>query len=297
MHQDHKKYFSFTKKSRVDKSINSLLGLVEGIAIDRVINPTEISFLQLWLDDHADVQNIHPYNELIPVINDALSDGVLSQEEYEDIVWLCQKLRSTEYFDQTTADLQRLHAVLGGIVADGHISEEELNGLSTWLQDHESLKKCWPYDEIDSLVSVVLQDKKIDNEEQKLLHDFFSEFISIMDDKTITSPVINENQKIIGLCAVCPEIEFENSKFCFTGASSRYTRSTLIATVERFGGEVSSSVNKKVQYLVIGADGNPCWTYACYGRKVEKAVELRKQGIKIQIIHENDFHDAVADQG
>ncbi len=27
--------------------------------------------------------------------------------------------------------------------------------------------------------------------------------------------------------------------------------------------------------LVIGGGANPCWAYACYGQKVEKAVELR----------------------
>lgn len=53
--------------------------------------------------------------------------------------------------------------------------------------------------------------------------------------------------------------------------------------------------SKKVNYLVVGGEGNPCWAYACYGRKVEKAVELRRQGHPIVIVHENDFHDAVLD--
>ncbi len=70
-----------------------------------------------------------------------------------------------------------------------------------------------------------------------------------------------------------------------------------MATVDKLGGEVTTSVTKQVRYLIIGTDGNPCWAYACYGRKVEKAVELRKQGIRILIIPENDFHDAVADVG
>ncbi len=51
----------------------------------------------------------------------------------------------------------------------------------------------------------------------------------------------------------------------------------------------------KLNYLVIGAEGNPCWAFACYGRKVEKAVELRKKGIRVVLVHENDFHDAVLD--
>ena len=253
--------------------------------------------MNLWLAEHADVRSWHPYTELIPVVQAAVADGILTQDEHDDIAWLCERLQSTEFFDKITADLQRLHAILGGIVADYVVTEAELRGLSSWLQDHEHLRTCWPYDEIDSLITGIMRDQTIDDEEQKLLKNFFSEFIAVMDDRTITSPLVAENQNIVGLCAVCPEIEFQGSKFCFTGASSRYTRDSLTSTVEKLGGQVSSSATKLVKYLVIGANGNPCWAYACYGRKVEKAIELRKQGIRVLIVHENDFHDAIADEG
>lgn len=133
MHPDHLEYARFTSRARFEKSVNSLLGLIEGIAIDSCINPSEISFLNLWLAEHADVRDRHPYNELVPVVQAAVADGVLTQEEHDDIVWLCERLRSTEYFDQTTADLQRLHAILGGIVSDGQVTEDELRGLSACL--------------------------------------------------------------------------------------------------------------------------------------------------------------------
>lgn len=296
MHLDHLKYAKFTSRARLEKSVNSLLGIVEGIVIDSSINNSEVSFLNLWLAEHIDVRDRHPYSELIPVVQAAVADGVLTQEEHDDIIWLCEKLRSTEFFDKTTADLQRLHAILGGIVSDGIVSESELRGLSSWLQEHEHLRTCWPYDEVDSLITSVLRDQKVDSQEHAMLKAFFSEFTALMDDRTITSPVISEAGSVVGLCAVCPEIQFSGAKFCFTGASTRYTRSALSSTVERLGGEVVSAPNKHVKYLIIGADGNPCWAYACYGRKVEKAIELRKQGVRILIIHENDFHDAVADE-
>jgi BRCA1 C Terminus (BRCT) domain len=295
MHSDHQQYVKFTSRARLDKAVNSLSGIIEGISIDGAINASELGFLHIWLSEHAEFQDRHPFNEFVPVVQAAVADGVLTLDEREDIIWLCERLRSTEYYDKTTADLQRLHAMVGGIVADGVISAEELRGLSLWLQDHEHLKTCWPYDEIDSLVTAVLADKKIDEREHKMLKDFFGEFIAVLDDRTITSPQVTEGATLVGLCAVCPEIEFEDSKFCFTGASARYTRSQLVDTVSRLGGEFVSSVTAKVKYLVIGAEGNPCWAYACYGRKVEKAVELRKSGVRLLIIHENDFHDAVAD--
>jgi len=297
MHPEHLKYARFTSKSRLEKSLNSLLGLIEGIAIDSSINKSEVEFLNLWLQEHADVRERHPYNELIPVLQVAVEDGVFTQDEYEDIVWLCERLRSVEFVDQTTADLQRLHAILGGIISDGLVTEDELRGLSRWLQDHEHLKSCWPYDEIDSLIIGVMNDHKIDPEEHAKLKAFFSEFTALLDDRTIASPVVSEGPNIVGLCAVCPEIEFSGSSFCFTGASSLYTKSEFAAIVKRLGGSVASDVTKAVNYLIIGAEGNPCWAYACYGRKVEKAVKLRKIGIRILLVHENDFLDAVADAG
>ena len=57
--------------------------------------------------------------------------------------------------------------------------------------------------------------------------------------------------------------------------------------------EFQKNPTKQTDFLIIGADGNPCWAYACYGRKVEKAVHLRKQGSRLLIVHENDFWDAV----
>ena len=295
LHTELSPYYRFTGKARLEKTINSLLGIVEGIAADSRINATEIGFLRNWLDEHQEMANLHPLNELMPVVANALDDGVLSSEEQQDIRWLCERLRSNQYFDAVTSDMQRLHAMVGAIAADAAVSEAELRGLSAWLSEHYHLKTCWPYDEIDSLVTKVMSDGRIDDQEHRLVHGFFSEFIALFDDRTVTSPPIIEGTSLGGLCAVCPEITFAESTFCFTGTSSKYSRTEFSKLVKSLGGEPMNGVSGKLNYLVIGADGNPCWAYACYGRKVEKAVELRKQGKRIAIVHENDFHDAIAD--
>ncbi len=293
---DHDAYRKFTGKAEFEKAVNSLMGLVEGIAIDAKINDNEIDFLRAWLDDHRINSGRHPFNELFPVVEQAVADGVLTEDERADISWLCKRLTSAEYFNAATADMQKLHALVAGIASDGEISVEELKGLSVWLEKHEHLRRCWPYDEIESLVTSVLSDKKIDPDEHKILMTFFGEFVSILDNKTIVSPVFLEGSNIVGLCAVCPEIAFSDAVFCLTGQSHKYTRIEFEELIFSLGGKAASGVSKKVNYLVVGADGNPCWAYACYGRKVEKAVELRRAGHTIVIVHENDFHDAVSDQ-
>ena len=95
-----------------------------------------------------DVRNKHPFNELIPVLEEALADRILTEDEKLDILWLCEKLSSkSDFYDQVTNDIQRLHGILGGILADGVVTEKELKGLSEWLMVHGDLKSCWPYDE------------------------------------------------------------------------------------------------------------------------------------------------------
>ena len=56
-----------------------------------------------------------------------------------------------------------------------------------------------------------------------------------------------------------------------------------------------ASVSTKTDYLVVGNAGNPCWAYACYGRKIEAAMNLRKEGGKVIIVNETDFWDVIDD--
>ncbi len=296
MHSDHQPYLKFTSRAQLLKAIESVAGLIEGIAIDTVINHKELAFLNDWINSHNDVKNKHPFNEIIPLVEASIQDGKLSEGEKEDILWLCNKLASnSDYDDSISSDIQRLHGILGGIAADGKILEKELKGLRDWLTDHEHLKTCWPYDEIDSIITSVMADKKIDAKEHRLLLHWFSEFVHRADEKVISSAPIEINATITGLCAITPEIKFNGSLFCLTGASSKYKRSDFVDAITKLNGKYTEYINRSVNYLIVGAEGNPCWQYACYGRKVEKAVEYRKSGLKLLIIHENDFHDAVAD--
>jgi hypothetical protein len=304
IHTDQFSYFGFTSKSRIDKAIKTLAGLIEGISIDGKVNKQELSTLSEWVNENDDVRGKHPFIELIPLVETAVADRELTEDERFDIIWLCDKLSEKKYFyGQITSDIQRLHGVLGGIVADNVITEAELKGLSEWLMDHKHLEKCWPYEEIDSIITAVMADKKISPNEHKMLLEVFSEFLKLYDDKTITNPPMLDEKTNIdphvvstrGLCAVSPSINFENSVFCFTGSFSKYEREELKELVTKFGGRFSNSVVKNLDYLVIGSEGNPCWAYACYGRKVEEAVNLRKKGHKLLLVHENDFLDAIAD--
>jgi NAD-dependent DNA ligase len=293
MHTDHAAYHQFTSKSRLEKSINSLLGLLDGIIADQHISPAEFAHLRAWLDQHAELRAVHPFNELLPALQHALADGVMTAEEHQDLTWLCDKLRAADYYDAATADMQRLQGMLAAIAADQQITGAELSALRAWIAAHDDLATIWPYDEVVSLVTAVLADGQVDAQEHAQLLDFFASFGDLPDAADPASPA--RPRVIHGLCAVCPTITFPGRSFCLTGASCRYTRKQFTATIQAAGGRVTSDVSPRLNYLVVGADGNPCWAYSCYGRKVEAAMDYRMLGAPIVIVHENDLHDALAD--
>lgn len=284
-------YFKYTKKGRHDKAINTLLGILEGIAADKTINEKEMQLLNQWIEDNGMYADRHPYNEFIPPVVMAMQDGVLSESEHKDLLWLCQQFVSKKYYDEVSADLQQLHAVVSAIAVDGVVTEAEAESLLEWIGDHEHLKRCWPYDEIESVVMSALKDRWIDQAEQKQLLEFFSSFSSEGLQLQSEEPTA---KTMAGICATSPEIMFEDHRFCFTGECSKMSREEMrIATIDR-GGKVITDVSPRLHYLVVGSDSNPAWAYACYGRKIEKAMNLRHNGIRIVIVHEMDFLDAIA---
>ena len=101
----------------------------------------------------------------------------------------------------------------------------------------------------------------------------------------------------MGVCSTCPDLIFENRKFALTGTSKKFKRSKIIEIIKTLGGEYSNSVTGSCDYLIVGSSVNPSWAYACYGRKVEQALDLRKKSHNIIIAHENDFWDSAMDNG
>lgn len=294
---DDHSYRIFTGKSEAHKAFNSLKGIIEGIAIDTKVNQKEIDELEWWCDNHEFLAKRNPFNDLITNIQVIISDNVVTEEEIKDMRWLCDKFEDGfEYYDEFTSDLQVLQGICHGILADGIIEDKEVSELENWLSENQHLATYYPYDEITSLITEVLSDGKIDESERTLLKRYFNEFVNLSDIEL--QEKINEEVKDVrigGICSKVSDIRFIDHQFCFTGTSARSSRSKIAKLIEEYGGKYVNSVSRKTNYLIVGDDGNPCWAFACYGRKVEKAINLRKEGAQILIVHENDFWREIDD--
>ena len=265
--------------------------------MDLIINESEIEELQNWISIHETYKHQSPFDELIPLISEAISDMVLEQDEIEDIIWVCDQFKDGKYYELTTLSLQLLQGIFHGLLADGVLSDVEIIKLQEWLESNaDVLSGTYPFDEIYSLVTSVLKDGIITEDERNMLIAFMGDFIDCSESYNISQNEINvlkERYNISGICSVDPDITISGKTFCFTGKSNRTSRSEIAQIIEANGGIFKNSVVKNTDFLVVGNEGNPCWAFSCYGRKVEKAVDMRKSGSRIQIIHENDFWDSV----
>lgn len=292
-------YRQFTKPAELHKAINVLRGIVAGISSSGDVSTDEVNELSNWCLVHANLRDRHPFSELIPVIEEAIKDDHIDEDERANILWLCGNFADNSgYYDIVTSSVQFLHGMIHGIMADSDISDREIRALSNWLDANDYLQGTYPFDELNTLLHAILEDGKITEDELNSLLAFCSNVVDFKDSLNLREPdfeALRKKYSVGGICAYCPEITFNGKIFCFTGESYRATRAELAAEVERLGGTFKNTVSKKTDYLIVGNAGNPCWAYSCYGRKIEDAMAVRRNGGKVQIINETDFWDAVWD--
>ena len=286
-------YRHFCTPREIEKHLYTLTGILAGIEADHQINQAELEALQNWCDARREFAEYPPFCEILPMIDAALSDGILTAEEYHDISFVCENIANDSVISEAfTRYIQEFEGFLHGILADGEINDDEVYSLRRWLNTYTCLRGTYPYDEINALVEGILADGIITDDERNKLLAYCSNFVDTSSTSNLSDEELENLRQIYqidGICALDPQIELVGNEICFTGTSSRTTRNEIAQAITAHGGKFNNNVTKKTRYLVVGDDGNPCWMFACYGRKVEKAVQLRKQGLPIQIVHESDL--------
>ena len=294
---DELQFRIYTAKQEADKAIHSLKGILLGINFDNEVNAHEASELRQWVKDHQHFSRKNPFSEFMTLIDSLLSGDHPSKEILEDIWWLTQKYEAGNYYyNAVTTDLQILQGLCHGILSDGIVNDTEILELEKWIRNHRHLANYFPYDEINALLLTVLADKRVDEKERKVLLAYFKQFANIKDPEIARKiEEDTEGVTISGLCTTDLNITIQGRKFCITGVLKRSPRKQLERDIQSLGGFTNDSVTEDTDYLVVGDNGNPAWAFSCYGRKVEKAVEMRKRGHHIAIVHEFDFCDVIDD--
>ncbi len=92
------------------------------------------------------------------------------------------------------------------------------------------------------------------------------------------------------------QADLQQQTFLFTGKLATMTRNEAQDKVKGANGKVASSVNAKLDYLVIGDEGSPLYGAGKKGSKQVKAESLVEEGASIKIISETAFLQMLSGQ-
>lgn len=271
-----------------------LLGTLEGIRLDYEINDAELQGLRDWLAEYRRFHAVHPFDEVVELLDAVLLDGKIDEAEHQELLEWCdwflsRNSPSAQCLDGAT---RRLHGVLQGVAIDGKVTAQEVVDLQEWLADYGDLRGYFPFDAAVAIVDGVLADGVVSDEERQDVLAFCREFAETPSERVVDPDRFNTKlsgggilvQSIDMVCAREPEIVVRGRCFCFTGKSKFGKRKDLHDLVRSLGGEFSAGVGREVSFLVVGDLSSPHWTFSTYGRKVQHALDR-----SIPIVREDDF--------
>lgn len=185
-------------------------------------------------------------------------------------------------------NIDEIIGISRGLLADGVINESEAKFLLSWIESHFNYEDLnnYPINTIYDRLKEVLKDNVLDEEEAKEIKELLESF-------TGGTPIIKQVKSMsstLPLCNPLPDVIIKEKTFCFTGAFTIGTRTKCEIIIKSLGGNTKKEPSGQVDYLVIGILGSDDWIHSSYGRKIEKAVDLRdKKESGIKIITEEHF--------
>ncbi|MFT6402394.1 MAG: NAD-dependent DNA ligase [Pseudohongiellaceae bacterium] len=277
--------FSFSKEKA--KALHGLKGILIGIVADQRLNEKELLFLDSWLKSQNFLSDDEAIITILSSVGDILAHGEINPQELlelqSDIEQLISLMPDPELSDaKGIGQKDELLGFLAGVASDGMLNDQEIKALSQWLDRNESIRNSWPASVVVNRLNMVLEDEIITEEEREDL---------MLTVNQITGHLVDEETIGYGFSTevwedIVDRLEVAGSTFCLTGDFVSGDRNVVDTMLHCLDAKTSSSVNNQVDYLVIGTLASRNWLYTSHGRKIEKALHIKRQGGQIKTITE-----------
>ena len=190
--------------------------------------------------------------------------------------------RLGRYLGHEISDRQvtQLIGIAQGLVADGTLNDPEIHFLHKWLASNGSARRNPVAAMLVRRLDDVLADGVIDEDERA---DLMQTMISLTASDFELGEVVKSTS--LPLCDPQPALSTTGARYCFTGTFTYGRRKACEAVMEELGAQVGNLVNS-TDFLVIGAYATDAWKQENFGRKIEKAVKMRDEGLPIHIVSE-----------
>lgn len=277
--------FSFSREKQ--RALFGLRGILSGVVADQQLNEKELLFLDTWLQSQQHLAKEEDVRQILAKVGEIVADGKVEPHE---LVSMQAHIRafiadSGDENQSSVAQGNELMGFLTGIASDGVLNDQEVNALSDWLATHSTVRETWPASAIVNRLDNILEDGLISDEEREDL---------LQTLRGITAPTTNPTGIGYEASTEVWEDEVEHiaiagKLFCLTGDFVVGERNTVDTLLRMKGAELSPNVTSRVDYLVIGTLASRDWLYTSHGRKIEKALLLRREGAGITIITERSL--------
>ena len=188
------------------------------------------------------------------------------------------------YKNDLTRSLGALVGIAQGMLCDRRLVDDEVRFLDAWLSANSAIANEWPGDVVHQRVRAALADGIVTESERDHLVETLRKLIGGELENLAQSTHVTE----LALDEVA-QVEFTDARFCLTGDFVFAPRSRCEAEITRRGGVVSDNVTKRLRYLVIGGLGSPEWKHGSFGTKIKKAIDYRRDGVPLLIVHEDKW--------
>lgn len=278
---------NYALSSNKKKAIYSLKGILQGVVADATLNTMEVLYLNTWLLDSKALRDDPDARSLLGFIDDALENGKFSTEELDDLnALITDIIESRSYKDVTASDyLNEFLGLISGIVSDDQINADEFAYLIEWLNKHADL-----IDEatVKSVVAKMVEFSALDQvtpSDEEALVSFLKQTVGIRFLETGAADV----HPMDHIADSIESMNHERAAICFTGVFNTGTRKEVEAIAIKLGATPRQDPSKSIHYVVIGSQVSPDWKHTSFGRKIQKAIELRESGHPLIILTEKEW--------
>ena len=183
--------------------------------------------------------------------------------------------------------VDQLLGLCEGVIADGHVNQQEAEFIQKWLRLNSEVQDKWPASIMFSRLNEFLKDGVLDENEEAQLVALLMEVAGMHGSE-------GKIPATLPLCEPQPEVQFKGKRFVLTGKFASGSRNECKKAVQVAGGSVSDHVSGNVDYVVVGTLVSETWIHESYGRKIEKAVEVRESGGGLAIVSEETWASCIA---
>lgn len=276
--------FNFNRNR--EKAAYSLRGLLQGLVADEKLDNQELLFLDAWLKSQQELDD-GDVVDLLNLIGDVLEDGIITSDELQELMEVINDI--IEYGQQSSSEVEAtINELLGfllGIAADGKVTKEELENLESWLKQNKHIAECWPTNELIKRINNIYADGIVTKEELDDLLETVKQMSGYDFEETGSA---DGGVAEVFSDETC-EFNHQDNTICFTGKFVCGTRSVVENSAKEKGANITKSITKKLNTLVIGTLASRDWRFTSHGRKIEKVLELKQNGAEIVILSERHW--------